>query len=83
MSAHLERVETPPRDTTFSDALYCEECSRQGACQIGHRRLCLDCYVGAASCCPEFGKDDLTGRETDPEPKENFTTKDTKITKEG
>ena len=37
----------------------CDVCGRYGACQVGDRKLCPDCYSGIGSCCPEFGKDDL------------------------
>jgi len=43
----------------------CDECGAFGAYALGDRRLCLDCYAGKGSCCPEFGKDDLW-RENSP-----------------
>lgn len=41
--------------------LVCEMCGRYDAVRIGDRQLCVDCYEGCGSCCPEFSKDD---RET-------------------
>jgi hypothetical protein len=41
------------------EAAVCDGCGRSGAYRIGDRALCLECYVGYGSCCPEFGKDDL------------------------
>lgn len=43
----------------FVESAVCELCGRFGACQIGDRMLCENCYEGCGSCCPEFGKDDL------------------------
>lgn len=43
----------------FEETVVCDECGRFGALEIGGRKLCVDCYQGACSCCPEFGKDDL------------------------
>ncbi len=42
----------------FEEAAVCDECGRFGAFDMGERKLCRDCYQGAGSCCPEFGKDD-------------------------
>ena len=39
--------------------LICERCGCYGAVVVGEHRLCLDCYSGCGSCCPEFGPDDL------------------------
>jgi hypothetical protein len=36
-----------------------EQCAQNGAFHFGEQTLCQDCYSGAGSCCPEFGKDDL------------------------
>jgi hypothetical protein len=40
-------------------ALVCDECGAAGAFEFGDTKLCLNCYAGKGSCCPEFGKDDL------------------------
>ncbi|MGH7979852.1 MAG: hypothetical protein ACREE6_10790 [Limisphaerales bacterium] len=37
----------------------CDICGRPGAFHFGDRAVCLECYCGRGSCCPEFGKDDL------------------------
>jgi len=37
----------------------CDTCGKFGAYHVGARTLCGECYEGAGSCCPEFGKDDL------------------------
>lgn len=38
----------------------CSFCGRYGAFEIGHQLLCPSCYEGCGSCCPEFGREDLT-----------------------
>jgi hypothetical protein len=45
----------------------CDVCGRFGAYQFGNRSLCLDCYTGSGSCCPEFGKDDLWTTQDQPD----------------
>lgn len=46
-------------------ALVCDECGAFGAFEFGGVTLCVDCYAGKGSCCPEFGKDDLWTRGVD------------------
>lgn len=47
-----------PRVCLDEDAV-CDVCGRFGACRVGDRVLCQECYAQGCSCCPEFGKDDL------------------------
>ena len=46
----------------------CDRCSCFGAFALGERRVCEDCYRASASCCPEFGADDLWSSEDGPPP---------------
>lgn len=57
-SSNEEKPATPTRKSADENAV-CEECGKFGAYQIGDHFLCMDCYQGKGSCCPEFGKDDL------------------------
>lgn len=41
----------------FDETAACDECGHFGAFDLSGRMLCQDCYQGACSCCPEFGKD--------------------------
>jgi hypothetical protein len=34
--------------------LQCDECNTFGAFEFDGHTLCLDCYEGCGSCCPEF-----------------------------
>ncbi len=43
----------------FEEGAVCDICGRYGAYEFGNKRLCVDCYETRASCCPEFGGDDL------------------------
>ncbi len=43
----------------FDENAVCETCGRFGAFNLGGEWLCAECYEGRASCCPEFGADDL------------------------
>lgn len=49
----------------------CELCGRFGALDMGGKHVCADCYEDRASCCLEFGGDDLWL----PEPQSDTTTK--------
>ena len=61
MSVNSSNEEKPaaPSTKNADDDVACEECGKFGAYQIGDHFLCMDCYQGKGSCCPEFGKDDL------------------------
>lgn len=41
-----------------NESAVCDVCGRFGAFEFGDRKLCLDCYEGCGSCCPEFGRED-------------------------
>jgi hypothetical protein len=51
-----ENDKTPP--VKPDERLICEVCGRFGAIEFGERRLCLECYEGCGSCCPEFGREE-------------------------
>lgn len=53
--------------TQLDENAVCDNCGRSGAFVFGDHHLCIDCYQGRCSCCPEFGADDLW----EPEPKES------------
>jgi hypothetical protein len=56
----LQQIGAAPdtsNDTTIESR--CERCGATNAVKVGTRWLCESCYVGAGSCCPEFGADDL------------------------
>lgn len=43
----------------FDENIVCDVCGRFGAFDFGGEHLCADCYEARASCCLEFGGDDL------------------------
>ena len=47
----------------LNESLVCDVCGRFGAAEFGDRKLCLDCYEGYGSCCPEFGREECGERE--------------------
>lgn len=54
-------LETSPPETKHpkpDESAICDVCGRFGAIEFGDRKLCLDCYEGCGSCCPEFGKEE-------------------------
>lgn len=55
------KTNPPKRD----ENAVCEVCGRFGAFEVGDRKLCVDCYQNAGSCCPEFGADDLWQQRED------------------
>ena len=59
MKQNNQRAQKPNSQTHLDDAAVCDVCGRFGAYRLGDRLLCLECYAGSGSCCPEFGKDDL------------------------
>lgn len=54
------------KQTLVNQDVACESCGRFGAVELGNHHLCIDCYEGCGSCCPEFGKDDLWEAEEEP-----------------
>jgi hypothetical protein len=42
----------------LNEGIACDVCGRFGAVELGDRHLCVDCYEGCGSCCPEFGRDE-------------------------
>ena len=52
--------------TVFDEKAGCDVCGRFGAYPLGDRMLCPDCYQAKASCCPEFGADDLWAFKDEP-----------------
>jgi len=59
MNLNNQQVQPMNSQTHLDDAAVCDVCGRFGAYRLGDRLLCLGCYMGRGSCCPEFGKDDL------------------------
>ena len=59
MKQNNQRAQKPNSQTHLDDEALCDVCGRFGAYRLGDRLLCLECYAGCGSCCPEFGKDDL------------------------
>jgi hypothetical protein len=49
----------PPTDRAI-ESIACDICGRFGAVEIGDRHVCMDCYGGCGSCCPEFGRKEST-----------------------
>ncbi len=62
---------TPTRSSStgtsirLNEEAACSFCGRFGAFEIGHQLLCPSCYEGCGSCCPEFGREDLTAIATE------------------
>jgi hypothetical protein len=55
----------------FDEKVACDRCGTFGAFVFETGKLCADCYGVAASCCAEFGGDDLTtSKETPAAPTE-------------
>ena len=54
----MPEVPAPKTQSLIDESLVCEECGRFGAFEFGDRKLCLDCYEGCGSCCPEFGREE-------------------------
>lgn len=52
----------------FDPQATCERCGKFGAFLFETEKLCVDCYETRASCCAEFGGDDLTTNEDAPRP---------------
>jgi hypothetical protein len=44
----------------FDEKVACDRCGTFGAFLFETEKLCADCYGMRASCCAEFGGDDLT-----------------------
>lgn len=59
MKTKRQELESNGSQAAPEEGLICEACGRFDAVRIGTRALCMDCYQGCGSCCPEFGKDDL------------------------
>lgn len=51
----------------FDERLTCDRCGKFGAFLFESEKLCVDCYETRASCCAEFGADDLTKSEGAPD----------------
>lgn len=56
-------AEPPPSPAT--EPAICDRCGRPGAIEIAGVRRCLECYDLCASCCLEFGADDLWQERSD------------------
>jgi hypothetical protein len=59
MKTEREQLTSRNSQAESNETLVCEICGKFDAVRIGDRTLCLDCYHGCGSCCPEFGRDDL------------------------
>lgn len=59
MKAEQHNISNADLAVRLDEDAVCDVCGRFGAFHFGGRALCLDCYSGCGSCCPEFGKDDL------------------------
>ena len=59
---------TENRRRTPDEEFVCEVCGRFGALEFGDRKLCLDCYAGSGSCCPEFGRKESCSDEVPDRP---------------
>ncbi len=59
MRVDNQRICAADPGVCWDENAVCDACGRFGAFHFGERTLCQDCYAGAGSCCPEFGKDDL------------------------
>lgn len=59
MKEDPQKTNEPNNQVKLDENAVCDVCGRSGAFHFGDRTVCLDCYEGCGSCCPEFGKDDL------------------------
>lgn len=59
MSQNNQSIQDSECGARLDETAVCDSCGSIGAYRFDDRFLCLDCYSGRSSCCPEFGKDDL------------------------
>lgn len=62
-TADQQPAALPPSPT--GETVVCDRCGRPGAIEIAGVRRCLECYELCASCCLEFGADDLWEERAD------------------
>lgn len=53
-------------EVRLDETLPCDRCGRFGAYRFDGAQLCAECYEARGSCCPEFGRDDLSSVDDDP-----------------
>jgi hypothetical protein len=53
-------------ETMTIDDARCDRCGGPSPIELGDRLVCEECYAVCASCCLEFGADDLWPREDEP-----------------